>query len=297
MKFFGGGGGGNTGDTQYEVTKEGVPVDAIKRLKRMAGEGGKPLFTSDLSISEFALLGQMKMAPLGLVMGSCIYHVGYQIPGFFQSQEMQYLSQALYEAREKSMTRMEAEAVALNADGIVGVRLDIKNSIFLENSIEVTAIGTAVKAPAGEDHRRPDNAPFTSDLSVQDFYLLYKMGYIPQELVVGNCVYHIRHQGFMQQLGNVGVNVELDNFTQGLYEARELAMTRMQAEAERHGAEGIVGVNIVEKSFSGWNPNVIEFLAVGTSVIKRKNVTETTVTTEPTLTLSLDETGGATVNM
>lgn len=295
MKFFGG--GGNNQDTRYEVTREGVPVDAIKRLKRMAGEGGKPLFTSDLSIPEFALLAQMKMKPLGLVMGSCIYHVGYQIPGYFQSQEMQYLSQALYEAREKSMTRMEIEAIALNADGIVGVRLEIKSSMFLENSIEVTAIGTAVAAPEGEDHRKPDNYPFTSDLSVQDFYLLYKMGYIPQELVVGNCVYHIRHQGWMQQLSNVGMNVELDNFTQGLYEARELAMTRMQTEAERHGAEGIVGVNIVEKSFSGWNPNVIEFLAIGTSIIKRKNFDHTTVTAEPRLTLSMDETGGASVNM
>jgi len=302
VKFFGGGNSNNPGNpgamsgAQYAVTKEGVPLDAIKRLRRMAGEGGKPLFTSDLSISEFALLAQMKMRPLGLVMGSCIYHVGYQLPGYYQSQEMQYLSQALYDARERAITRMEAEAEALGSDGIVGVRLEIKNSMFLESSIEVTAIGTGVKAPEGEDHRRPDALPFTSDLSVQEFYLLYKMGYVPSELVVGNCVYHIRHQGWMQQMNNVGANVELDNFTQGIYEARELAMTRMQAEAERNGAEGIVGVNIVERSFTGWNPNVIEFLAVGTSIVRRKNFDHTVALPEPTVTLSIDAVGGATFN-
>ncbi|MGH8163691.1 MAG: hypothetical protein ACREP1_05080, partial [Rhodanobacteraceae bacterium] len=94
MKFFGGG----QQDTQYETTDKGVPLDAIKRLKRMAGEGGPPLFTSDLAVNEFCLLAQMDMRPLGLVMGSSIYHIGWQMPaGFFRSQELSTLTHALYE--------------------------------------------------------------------------------------------------------------------------------------------------------------------------------------------------------
>jgi uncharacterized protein YbjQ (UPF0145 family) len=278
------------------MTPGPIPAEAIKRLRRMAGEGGKPLFTSDLSISEFVLLERMQMQPLGLVMGSCIYHVGYQLSGYFTSQEMTYLTQALYNARELAISRMELEALALDADGVVGVRLKIKNSSFLDHTIEVTAIGTGVKAPAGEEHRRTDKLPFTSDLSVQDFYLLYHMGYVPAEIVVGNCVYHIRHQDWIQQAATNFQNAELENFTQGLYEARELAMTRMQAEAERNEAEGIVGVDIVERSFSGWNPNVIEFLAVGTSIVRRKNF-EPTKLPAPALTLSLDTVGGASIDV
>ena len=35
------------------------------------------------------------------------------------------LTQAMYHARELAMTRMEEEADALGADGIVGVRLEV----------------------------------------------------------------------------------------------------------------------------------------------------------------------------
>jgi uncharacterized protein YbjQ (UPF0145 family) len=56
------------------------------------------------------------------------------------------------------------------------------------------------------------------------------------------------------------------NFTQGLYDARELAMERMQAEAEEVKAEGIVGVDIREGSY-GWSPSVIEFFVVGTGIV------------------------------
>jgi uncharacterized protein YbjQ (UPF0145 family) len=46
-------------------------------------------------------------------------------------------------------------------------------------------------------------------------------------------------------------------------------MERMQSEAEELQAEGIVGVQIQEKSH-GWGSNVIEFFAVGTAVIPTK---------------------------
>ena len=44
------------------------------------------------------------------------------------------------------MTRMEAEADALGADGIVGVRLDIEFKEFGNDLAEFIAVGTAVKS-------------------------------------------------------------------------------------------------------------------------------------------------------
>jgi uncharacterized protein YbjQ (UPF0145 family) len=266
MSFFGMGNRQNA--SSVGTTEGGVPLDAIARLRRMRGEGGKPLFTSDLSVSEFVLLKELNMEPVGLVLGSSIYHVGLQYANYFNNEELGVLTQAMYHARELAMSRMEEEAAALNADGIVGVKLEVGSYAWALNALEFTAIGTAVKAPAGSDYRTVHGKPFTSDLSVQDFYRLHEVGYIPAELVMGTCVYHIAHAGFMQSMRTIGSNIELPNYTSAIYDARELAMSRMQAEAEAHGAEGVVGMQIVEINHI-WQPHIIEFMAIGTSIVKR----------------------------
>ncbi len=53
---------------------------------------------------------------------------------------------------------------------------------------------------------------------------------------MGNCVYHIAHRSFGNILRTTGTNAEVGVLTQALYEARELAMSRMQAEGERLNA-------------------------------------------------------------
>ena len=103
------------------------------------------------------------------MVGSSIYHIGFQQCAQ-QSQEMAVLSQAMYNARELAMTRMEEEADQLGADGVVGVRLDVGRYEWGEDMAEFIAIGTAVKHASGVVHRAPNGRPFTSDLSGQDFY-------------------------------------------------------------------------------------------------------------------------------
>ena len=71
----------------------------------------------------------------------------------------------------------------------------------------------------------------------------------------------------------LGRNVELENFTAAIYEAREIAIERMQVEAAAAKAEGVVGVEIHEGSHV-WKSHVIEFFAIGTAVppsIRRKS--------------------------
>ena len=223
-------------------------------------------FTSDLSVNEFLLIKQAGFDPLGLVMGSSIYHVGYQLANWGKNVEMGTLTQALYHARELAMTRMEEEADALGADGIVGVRLTVNLQTWGSHVLEFMAIGTAVKHRGGHNYRAPNGKPFTSDLSGQDFWTLLRSGYRPLGFVMGNCVYHIAHQGLVSWLGTTMRNMELPNYTQALYDARELAMERMQAEAQALGAEGIVGV-LVSESNHTWGSHILEFSAVGTAVL------------------------------
>jgi uncharacterized protein YbjQ (UPF0145 family) len=276
--------------TAKTLHDEGVPEDAMRRLAHLQpGKGG--IFTSDLTVNEFLLVREVGFRPLGLVLGSSIYHVGIQLGRWSKNQEMDVLSQAMYHARELAMSRMEAEASALGADGIVGVRIDVEFKEFGADIAEFIAVGTAVKAEPGVDHgdhahgwRNNKGKPFTSDLSGQDFWTLIRAGYAPLDLVMGSCVYHIAHQRFGQVLGNMGRNVEIPQYTQALYDARELAMSRMQAEAEALHAEGIVAVQLKQHSHT-WGGHTTEFFAIGTAV---RPLRADHVIDRPTMVLSLD---------
>lgn len=252
---------------QQTPPQNDLPVHARERLKAMRSDAThQGLFTSDLSVNEFLLVREAGFDPVGLVVGSSIYHIGYQQANWKQNQEMVVLTQAMYHARELAMTRMEEEADALGADGIVGVRLEVTRHEWGEALAEFVAIGTAIRARNGQSYRNAKGLPFTSDLSGQDFWTLLRAGYRPVGMVMGNCVYHVANQGMGQWFKQIGQNVEMTNYTQGLYDARELAMERMQAEALSLQAQGVVGTQINERNH-GWGSHIIEFFAIGTAVI------------------------------
>ena len=77
-------------EPQYDPgSTAGVPEHALERLEKMKAAG---FFTSDLSVNEFLLVKAAGFDPLGLVIGSSIYHVGYQKGSWTRNQEMQVLS-------------------------------------------------------------------------------------------------------------------------------------------------------------------------------------------------------------
>jgi uncharacterized protein YbjQ (UPF0145 family) len=249
---------------------------------RLAGMREHHFFTSDLSVNEFLLVKEAQFQPLGLVMGSSIYNIGAQTIRAGVSEELVQLTQALYNARELAMARLEEEADALGADGVVAVRLTFNIHAWSTNVIEFLAIGTAVKSLQEQNFRGAEGRPFTSDLSGQDFWTLLNAGYRPLGFVMGNCVYNV---GQSSQTGTPRENKELAGPTQALYDARELAMERMQVEAEALEAAGIVGV-IVDENNHTWGPGVLEFSAVGTAVVA---IREDHHITKPALILTVGE--------
>ena len=85
---------------------------------------------------------------LGLVRGNTIRarHVGKDILAGLRSLvggEIGEYTKMLAEAREQSLDRMIAEAQALGADGIVGVRF--VTAPVMQGAAELLAYGTAVK--------------------------------------------------------------------------------------------------------------------------------------------------------
>ncbi|MDT5014980.1 MAG: hypothetical protein QOD39_1140 [Mycobacterium sp.] len=223
------------------------------------------VFTSDLSINEFALLSGAGFEPIELVMGVSVYHVGYQFSGIKQQSELPVLTEATYRARWNAMARMQAEADALQADGVVGVRLEWRHQGEADH-LEFVAVGTAVRFTAKPGaYRRPNGQAFSSHLTGQELITLLRSGYAPVAFVMGNCVFHVAVQGFMQTLRQIGQNAEMPQWTKGNYEARELAMSRMQAEAERDGANGVVGVGFSVANYA-WGLHTVEFYVAGTAV-------------------------------
>ena len=271
-----------------DLSQVHIPEDARRRLTTMRSEGPDKLFTSDLSVNEFLLVREAGFRPVGLVLGTSVYHVGLQVGRWSKNMELDKLTQAMYHARELAMTRMEAEAEMLGADGIVGVRLEIEFKEFGGDLAEFVAIGTAVVAddpPPTGVWRNNKNLPFTSDLSGQDFWTLIQSGYAPLGLVMGTCVYHIAHRGVLSTMATAGSNVEIEMYTEALYDARELAMSRMQAEAEALDAEGIVGVQLLALPHQ-WGGPTTEFFAIGTAI---RPLREDHVITKPTLVLPLTD--------
>jgi uncharacterized protein YbjQ (UPF0145 family) len=263
----------------------GLPADALVRLADSEEDApGATIFTSDLSVNEFLLIKEAGFRPRGLVFGSSIFHIGYQRRGVRSSKELASLTQAMYTARELAMARMEEEASILGADGVVAVRLTVKFYDWGRHSAEFIAIGTAISASDGKKWRTSDGRPFTSDLSGQDFWTLIQTGYAPLGLVLGTCVYRVGYRGPGSVAKTFMRNGELPHFTQALYEARELAMTRMQEEARQLEGEGIVGVQLIEDSHF-WGSHVIEFLAIGTAV---RPIDEAPVMPRPEMIMTLD---------
>jgi uncharacterized protein YbjQ (UPF0145 family) len=266
------------------ISQQPQPLPDSARGRLAQSRQGRPCFTSDLSVNEFVLTTQAGFTPLGLVMGTSVYHIGVQPTKWSVSQELQVLTQAMYTARELAMARMEAEADVLGADGVIGVEVRARPYAFSMEVMEFIAIGTAVKSERGASLRTPAGRPFTSHLSGQDFWTLWQHGWVPRAMVLGTCVYHVAHLTFRQMLQASGQNVELGTYTQAVYDAREIAMARMQYEGNQVDADGIVGVTVRESDWV-WGEHAVEFFAMGTAV-SRLHPDASPVTPQMTMPLS-----------
>ena len=154
-------------------------------------------------------------------------------------------------------------------------RLGSTNYALGANVAEFIAIGTAVKH-RGQDYRNHKGKPFQSDLSGQDFWMLIRSGYRPVGFCMGNCVYYVSPQMLQAPPAQ---SIELHSYTHALYDARELAIERLQDEAEELGAKGIVGVTVSENEHAWrtdpWNVGnaaltsgeLIELFVIGTAVV------------------------------
>lgn len=270
----------------------GIPLNAERRLKELRGTPGQDgatngSFTSDLSVSDFALCHRLGLKPVSQVMGSSIYQVGYQsstwpmMMGGSVLTELDTLSQAWNEVRRRALTRLGLEARLAGADAVVGVQLRTAAHDWAEGAIEYAVLGTAVhrdgataraSSPEGEGGQ-----PVLTELTVADYAKLLAADVEPLGIVAWTSVFFASMEGawlLEPSRLNPTYNYELREFTEGVYGAREQVMERLGAQAQTLGASGIVGVRIghsvrlqqVGSANRSRGGAVITFDAIGTAV-------------------------------
>ncbi|MGH3732793.1 MAG: heavy metal-binding domain-containing protein [Acidimicrobiales bacterium] len=240
-----------------------TPIDVAADV-RLAASGASVTssgasMTSDLSIDEELNLHSIGWEPVELVSGVSVYSTPAGMWNWGQG-EIAAATEAHGLAFKSALSRIEAEAGNAGGQGVVGVHIE---RTVHSSHIEVSLLGTAVR-PVGLA-RVELNKVFVSDLSARDFALLMVAGWQPLGLASGaSFVYAPRRSvgaAFQQQTQNI----ELTNFTEAMYSARESAMARMQESALALGGAGVVEVKVIEGPMY-FAAHAIGFAAWGTVV-------------------------------
>lgn len=239
---------------------------------------------SELSATEFVTLARIGFHPVGLVIGSAVHTAGTPYDWKVETGEITKLSTAMREARHLAIDHLREQAQSLGADGVVQVRMGVSHHMWRGalQVVECTVVGTAVvfdrryapeaikDAPA---LKRADGTPFDSDLSAADFATLLAAGYRPITVAMGNCVYGLDPRTLREYRGQ---DTEIAPYTQAFFDARELAMDRLQEDLfeawPKSGPDapvGIVGMTVAEKTYGESGPSgppIVEFTALGTAI-------------------------------
>ena len=287
-------------NSRRSIEAGGLPIQAQRRLSEETA-AGHPLFSSDLSTNEFLLARKQGYIALSQVMGSSIYHVGWQFTRNYTwntvAAELTNVSNAHQHAAQLALGRLEQEAALLKAHGVIGVRLTRRSYEWGQNLLEYTAIGTAIRLPNTPLPQRP----FLSDLSGQEFWTLLQAGYYPAGVVTGYSSYYVSLGSNMTQqlrgwFGSGSYNQEIVPFSQALYTARDLGMYRLVNMTRNLNALGVVGMHIdYDRNIQEYetdNPTryyldlFVHFSVIGTAIRAQK---QDHVIPKPQLTLSFTD--------
>ncbi len=157
-----------------------------------------PVHSSLLTVPAAVAIDSVGFDPVGEVMGAAVMQMGwsgygrlryYEVLGQATAAKVVRLDRASGAASARTsevvlggyrlaLSRLVAEATAMQADGIVGITWSTRH--LGDDIHEYTAMGTAVRA---RSRVRPEK-PFTTDLDGPDFAALLIGGWVPVALEV-----------------------------------------------------------------------------------------------------------------
>jgi uncharacterized protein YbjQ (UPF0145 family) len=268
------------------LSRGGVPLRAQRRIHEL-NAGGQRLFTSTLTTSETVVARATGLVPISQVMGSSVFHVGFQGYTTWTGGELEPLTRAYDRARSLALSRMQQEAQMLGAHLVIDVRFLGKGYTWAEDLIEFTAVGTAVRI---DGQHGPPPLPALTLLTADELYKLHHAGYWPVGIAIGNCFFYARHADCAGE-GSF-FSQELPVHTQASQTARDLAVQRFRAFVAHFNAHGVVGVRIHRHARDHeWEANdrkhtafSLNLVVTGTCVVRRG---DTTPSKQPRLVVDL----------
>lgn len=203
--------------------------------------------------------------PICFAFGNVAYSMGVTrgiIGGLktFTRGEIREYSDIFNHTRHLALERIIAHAKDHGANAVLGIQTTI---LPFGGVNEMLMIGTASRhanlpAFAGNDI-------VTSDMTNIEMWNMAKMGYVPMRLLLGTSVYSLGFVGGVTSFLKSFVRGEINELTKMIYEARENALSIINAEAKAIGADDVVGVKTYVYQMGN---GLIEFLAIGTAVKK-----------------------------
>lgn len=136
----------------FRGMQEMVMIGTASRHAALPASADQNPITSDLTNEEMWNLIHLGYMPIKLLLGVSVYSLGIVggISSIFKGLsrgEIPELTSLVYEAREKAIGRIRAEAEAVGADDVVGIKTFVYQ--LGGGTIEFMAIGTAVKKMPG----------------------------------------------------------------------------------------------------------------------------------------------------
>ncbi|MDQ6818542.1 MAG: heavy metal-binding domain-containing protein [Actinomycetota bacterium] len=260
----------------------GIPRRVEERLKGLATEGS--LFTSGLSVNEFALLGRLGPEPIAQVMGASVVRTGWQYlpaldPGTIsftgtpwsgptptgralanryteasaaQVRNYQWLADVVCElgVLTDAWNTARRRAVDRLREEALQVGADVIVGVRLQRSDHDFGKGTIEYVVTGTAIRLPGSAgtawPIVTDVSVQDYWRLHSSGHEPVGFVATTTVVFASppRSTRLRRLRTTSQNQELEELSRGFHAARQTVRARLLGQLSDAHAVGAVGVEI-----------------------------------------------------
>ncbi len=250
--------GADPADLRDEMRAAAEFLSRAEPAGSSSGGGGRSR-TSDLTIDEEFALHSIGWEPIQLVCGVSLYSIPMGVWNWGQG-EITQASTAYAQAFAAAADRIHQECTKVGGRGVVGVRIE---STVHRHHVDVALVGTAVRQVGSKG--LSSDPMFVSDLSGRDFALLEASGWAPLGLAVGASFVYAPRRSASVAIKQKSQNVELTNFTEAMYSARESAMERMQRAAMDMDGTGVVEVKVTEGPMD-FARHAIGFTAYGTVV-------------------------------
>jgi uncharacterized protein YbjQ (UPF0145 family) len=227
---------------------------------------GSPI-TSSADGQEFYCLADAGYTPMRFVFGNVAYSIGIGKSLIGNLRELEHgeikqFSDVFNTTRNLALERLCAEAKAVGANSVIGIRTTIL-SLGVEGVQEMLMIGTASYNSQLKSIAESCGGVITSDMTAEENWNITRIGYVPLKLILGTSVYSLGVIGGVRAALHSFVKGEMNTMTQLIYGARQEALKKVQQQAEEIGADDVLGIKTYIYQLDN---NVIEFLAVGTAV-------------------------------